>query len=320
MPTYGKNKIKDMVRSVLPSTARHTAKDNKNRIHREARRTSRQDVAKLVIDPEKYEEFVDDDRTDREETRRVVADRRDADKTSPLRRWAPHVTEGPPDARLKQLRGLVPDNTIGVHAISHVEYLDEFDKDKELREMRYPKPTAASRREYNRKNPDKRSFEDGFRTILLREIVENGLHGRLNAAIQDQHTTWKQEYLDASGSVATRKVGPHGARKLLGMGDIKMFLRVLGECSSRHVVGVGMHHPEWRETLDAYLREYVKQGRDPRKMMDFRIDHLAEGRYWRYGDYTIPLPKPKVVHVIPKVPKAVKRLKRAEKKRKVSVG
>ncbi len=314
MPTYGKNKIKDMVRSVLPSTARHTAKDNKNRIHREARRTSRQDVAQMAIDPERYEEFLDDDRTDRVETRRVVSDRRDADKTSPLRRWAPHVTEGLPDARLKQLRAIVPDNVIGDHAISHVEYLDEFDTDKHARELRYPKSTPESRRAYNRKNPDKRSFEDGFRVTLLREIIVKGLQGRLNEVLQSQHTSWKKEYQTPTG-VDTRKIGPLTARKLLGLGDVKMFLKDLHDCNSRQAPQ-GFYHPEWLETLDVYLREYVKQGRDSAKMLDFRIDYFLPIRLYRYTDYTVPLPRPKPEYKIPSVPKAVKRLKRAEKRKR----
>lgn len=120
--SYGNDKIRDMARSILPSTGREQARNHKRQIARETRRTERQAVRTMD-----YDEGLDfDDRQRNIDLSWMKSNRREKDKVKPLMRWAPKVTKGAPDKRMAQLRGMLPNNTIGDHAIDHVRYLKEF--------------------------------------------------------------------------------------------------------------------------------------------------------------------------------------------------
>lgn len=122
MPTYGDDKIRDMVRSILPSTARNYARRHKRQIARSNRRAER-----IAVEDMDYEDGLDfDDRQRNIDLSWMKSERRTHDKVKPLMRWAPKVTKGLPDKRVAQLRAMMPKNTIGEHAIGHVEYLSQF--------------------------------------------------------------------------------------------------------------------------------------------------------------------------------------------------
>jgi len=101
----------------------------------------------------------------------MVWDRRAADKTAPLVRWALHHVRHDPQLRdadlaerLDHFRQLVPDNTIGRHALSHIAWpLERLD--------------AAPR------DPDRSSTDDA---ALVRALVEIGYHRELNARLKIQ--------------------------------------------------------------------------------------------------------------------------------------
>src|SRR6185369_17044056 len=82
------NKIKTMVRSILPSKARKTARRAKAAASRVVRRAVRQEVRSE--DPE--ETKADWNRV--ADQRYIIQDRRDADKLNHFMRWGDAITKG----------------------------------------------------------------------------------------------------------------------------------------------------------------------------------------------------------------------------------
>jgi hypothetical protein len=101
----------------------------------------------------------------------MVWDRRSADKVAPLVRWALHhvrhdarLRDAESAERLDHFRQLLPDNTIGRHALSHIAWpLERLD---------------AQPREF-----PERSLGDA---ALVRALYEAGYHRELNARLKIQ--------------------------------------------------------------------------------------------------------------------------------------
>lgn len=146
--TYGKSKERDMVRSILPSSARKSARDRKNAIKRAHRSSVRQTLRQhrdtlacemqedemfdRVVDFDApYAELIDADGKCDNEIKYAMWDRREADKTRPFERWAVAQTKG---VRLLDratwLQSKMPDTLAVRHAMSHVRMLDEFEVDE----------------------------------------------------------------------------------------------------------------------------------------------------------------------------------------------
>lgn len=155
-------KITDVIRSVLPGTARRDARATRRLIYRAARRTVRAALRSGDVDP-----FVDV----RGRIGDMVWNRRAADKVGPLVRWALHRVRHDPrlrDAslceRLDHFRQLLPDNTIGRHALSHIAWpLERLD---------------AQLKQLARRGSDDRA--------LVRALFEAGYHRELNARLKTQ--------------------------------------------------------------------------------------------------------------------------------------
>ena len=122
MPTYGESKVKDMVRSVLPSTKRNWARLAKQENNKAKRRNDREVLFQMETD----EDYDFSDSYHRYRSNGITRERREADKVKPLMRWAPKVTKGLHDKRRAQLQAMLPDNAIGLHALSHVEQTGKF--------------------------------------------------------------------------------------------------------------------------------------------------------------------------------------------------
>src|ERR1041385_9409359 len=101
-----KDKIKDMIRSILPSKARRAARIEKAKLNRRARRTVRADIkredlsrAKLLREPD---------------FRAMVGNRRGADKLNHFMRWCDAITAGmSTEDALQHVRAILPDTLIG---------------------------------------------------------------------------------------------------------------------------------------------------------------------------------------------------------------
>jgi hypothetical protein len=125
MPIYGEEKRLQMARSILPSKAAKTARRRKTQHKRRNRRKINMLLAEAARDWEAVEEE-DFHAYPNREIAYAVRERRNADKLNHFERWAPLVTSGPPDQRLAQMRAMLPKGLIGFHAISHLEFYDEF--------------------------------------------------------------------------------------------------------------------------------------------------------------------------------------------------
>lgn len=270
---YGKEKARDMGRSILPSKAKKWAKKKRQRISKRTRRAVNQDL------------WTEGGWEDVEEVRKVktmymVGDRREADKVNPLLRWAPKVVAdiSEIDARRATIKKILPKGVIGEHAFGHLKYRPEF-SGKEPFTKADSKAAWAARR--------LREHEWRVNTIL-KVLAYSGGHKALNKALKHTRTMWS-----TTTSVGQVSVGPSCAPKILGVHDIEKFLGVLkGACNPMLVdvlnpenrkylsqedirlvsMAVGqtrfmgdtkakyltnpMYHPEWLTSLDDFLRKW----------------------------------------------------------------
>lgn len=142
-------KLRDMLRSLLPSTARVMARKAKAMENRAARRTGRKADHSLT-----------------------VSDRRASDKVAPFLRWCERITSGMSVQEKREfVRALLPRTLIGNHAFAHWEM-----------HLRYPRVRTTYRERRRRRE---QSDYDRLRARLRQALAkEPDLLGRLNAAIK----------------------------------------------------------------------------------------------------------------------------------------
>lgn len=243
---YGKSKALTMARSLLPSTRGKGSRVDKAALKRTARHSIRQELHKLAVDPDFYEDSgVDYEAYPEHDIREVVYDRRGGDKTHPFERWAEAITKDvDQDSRLTYVKSLVPEGVIGDHAITHLEWKDHFASEAELRleeNIRLNREEGRIRNRYTKKKPEKRlTYEEEIAT--LRKIVEDGwLHRELNKLMSYKTTRrrptetvrrevkneetgeWEVRYVSAYIPFPPDTVKIDGPRKLLGIHDIENF-------------------------------------------------------------------------------------------------
>lgn len=142
MPIYGAAKRRNMIRSVLPSSRRVSASAAKSAANRDRRRATR--VALRMLDDGDladvaYARIADANGRYRREMREIVRERRYGDKAAPLERWAPHqVAHLRVEDRLSRVAAMLPDSTVGRHAVDHLRHLPEFGCDPWWRHPRTP--------------------------------------------------------------------------------------------------------------------------------------------------------------------------------------
>jgi hypothetical protein len=158
-------KRKDMIESVLPSTARTMARAERARLHRRRRRSVNMELTTGSTDPV--------GRDVRSDVAELIYSRRAADKVAPLERWALAVIDRDPDLRdasvdeqVEYFRQLLPDTKIGRHAVSHVYFALEW-------RARRPWTGVVSR--------PTMTAED------VRRLLERDLHAELNRQLKQRH-------------------------------------------------------------------------------------------------------------------------------------
>jgi hypothetical protein len=242
MPSYGKDKIRDMSRSILPSKRRKTGKKS---VRRKTRRNTTEILNEASAADNEDLDF--QDRKVRIDTRQAVIDRQAADKVAPLIRWAKEVTHGKPDKRLAQLRSMLPSNTIGRHAVEHVIFEKEFKIN----------PLA-----YKSRVDKKRSKEFDW-ALFAKDLLEiiTYHHAEFNRAMSLSHRMHYESVPVTVVCPVTGKVknysraeprGPKKARLLLGSHDIPDFIAAL-----RHHVFASRwdYHPEWLYKAKEFVQE-----------------------------------------------------------------
>mgnify|MGYP007050450114 CR=1 FL=1 len=207
-------KKKDMQRSVLPSTSRKTAREERRQIHKRARARERDLLTEYRKDPEAAE-------PDFRENRRVAAtsnmvwDRRAYDKIGPLTRWAVRTVEETPALRAAPLHeqvahfeAILPGDLIGKHAVAHIRWALEA-------EFGRVEPLWMTRMREGR-GPGR---EERRQQVLAdaRAILEAGRHGRLNAALRRVY--YPSAIVAPDGDA--RRLPP--VRFLLGVHDVEEF-------------------------------------------------------------------------------------------------
>lgn len=198
-------KIKDMSRSVLPSTRRKSARDDRRIIHRQQR--ARELAAVTAYRREANPEDVTPDihGTYAPDITQMVWNRRARDKIGPLVRWARATIAGDPvlrsASRAKQVAyfaRLMPDTTIGRHAVQHIE------QDLEWHERRA---------RYNASRPSAPGPHVAGMERQLHQILETGLHATLNAGLRRL----------ADAQEVRPRAGAMPRRLLLGSHDVEAF-------------------------------------------------------------------------------------------------
>lgn len=129
---YGRDKTRQMIRSILPSTARKAARDNKTALVHQNRRwaatalTCYKGPASDVVDC--WEDDTWDltywETPNRHDYGEMIYERRSHDKLGHFEMWAYQRTKHlRPEDRYSKISGLLPNGLIGDHALSHLEFL-----------------------------------------------------------------------------------------------------------------------------------------------------------------------------------------------------
>jgi len=193
-------KIRDMSRSVLPSTHRRGARADIRAAHRRGRASERDvlrhvekavcccevdescprcDATLEILDPQRGWNGI----------KTIVYERRNGDKVAPLIRWAEVIANGMEmDQARRWLRSLLPDGIIGWHAMTHLEFsvLDDEQWRFWMRSYNSSRPTMAERLE-----------------SLVRFALETGRHKGFNASLRRSAVTHIMNHAPSRGPFDT---------------------------------------------------------------------------------------------------------------------
>ncbi|NVJ25341.1 hypothetical protein HUW62_29365 [Myxococcus sp. AM011] len=217
----GKDKAFEMARSLLPSTKRQQARENRAIVTRSTRRTARTRIAQLIRAPELAEDCAELDEDASLELRWVVARRRDGDKVNPFIRWAKQRTlDEPRDLRAELIRKTLPEGLIGRHALSHLKREEHF-----LSTIDLPRRWGVNRTPWRRKPLSDR----GVMAQILRGLLQvpggqKAFNGYLKRA---SASSWSWRH----GRDGRRHLVLHGhktPRLLMGVHDVLTFLDDVG--------------------------------------------------------------------------------------------
>lgn len=203
-----KDKVRDVARSVLPSTARKGAREDKRNYHATHRHAQNQinhaicrhlndvdDDGRLYTDVGLYDDFEDQEIFDGYSARtknpsvgwddmnEIVSNRRGHDKVAPLIRWAQAIEKrlmsSPPWAdedKIAYFKALLPDTLQGRHALGHVKMsLGLYDDPFYIRYHRiYTPPTIEALRAGVYKHLSTSKGRRNLRNFLLETVPVAG--------------------------------------------------------------------------------------------------------------------------------------------------
>ncbi len=205
MPTYGEGKKRNMSRSVLPSTSRKRSRLDKRRVHHEVRAKVRDlienedwDNTDLLVNPQRHKPY--------NGIKTVVRERRDADKLGPIMRWAeaiaPEIGDTPAE-RWVALRSMLPPGVIGWHAMTHIENIEEYEREPAWW-RRYVRPTEPAKIELIREAISVAKRVGGMASLsimLRRKIAETGPHTEKYWSLETRKTEERTFYCDRCHTV-----------------------------------------------------------------------------------------------------------------------
>ena len=273
MPIYGQQKTKTMVRSVLPSRARKTAKKRKDGLHRQNRhvidnelRNLRGAASDVIEDYEfsdtDYEYYGEPHRTNWGGYDDIVYDRRGADHLNHFERWVYAKTKDMrPEDRYRYVKSTLS-GALGTHAMSHLYWLkhdplrpDEFDN-RFAPGFRMGYWNNAYREFIKNRNA---SLEAALRGIARNNRERNKFNDYMHKhAAYDVH--YKEVLLYTTVFHSTNfykmdkkleKVEFFGARTLNGYHDVTKFMRDVIDAQSQ-ASSLG-YRPSWMKSACEYF-------------------------------------------------------------------
>lgn len=127
-------KTKDMVESVLPSTRREAAREERREIHRRHRSRQQVQLRRVHLSCGEHEFDTGMERARSVDIRLMVDERRTRDKTGSLERWArvrvqrdPQLRERPVAEQVEAFARLLPRTLMGRHAADHIRWALQAD-------------------------------------------------------------------------------------------------------------------------------------------------------------------------------------------------
>lgn len=142
---YGDEKLREMARSILPSSRRKSSRDSLALAKRRNRRTMRM-ALRAALNEGELEDNVDPYDYPDHEIRGLVRDRQNGDKLNHFIKWAKaHTADMGDDAsgRFAKMRSILPDGLIGWHACTHLRFINEFDHEGRFDWLRRPRKRVA---------------------------------------------------------------------------------------------------------------------------------------------------------------------------------
>jgi hypothetical protein len=168
---YGDAKVKTMAESLLPSRRRKGAREDKRLAHRRHRRQVAERLGQLRWCD--YDDFIPSViHNNNCRIHEIKWERRAADNVSAVERWAEALTKDVPKGdRVAFMKRLLPDNLIGRHALTHLDFLDaDFDY-----------------RRWRAEFQESRRCQVAELTYIVKGLLHFGAHAEINIAIKRAH-------------------------------------------------------------------------------------------------------------------------------------
>ena len=234
---YGDEKLREMGRSILPSTWRG-ARRALRRCKRRHRRKVNMALGQVLRDPDgELPDDLDPRSYPDHEIRSLVCRRQAGDKLNHFQRWAVAYTKdmgADPSGRLARVRSHLPDNLIGWHACVHLVLLEEFATDPTQHRGWGPRRAAPQRSPELLSRILRRVWEDADLSRLLaaeirrlhspvRWIVGYGERIERRELRRPEGSRWRGPRVSWHLETHLEEVGP-GPRLLRGIDDIDPFL------------------------------------------------------------------------------------------------
>ncbi|MBN8229443.1 hypothetical protein JYK02_18185 [Corallococcus macrosporus] len=216
---HSDEKVRQMARSLLPSTNRKGARRARAGIHRAARRQVQQELDAWLSHGDLERDTPPLAPWEGVTIHRQVSRRRSADKVNPFIRWATARTRDLPwEARWGHVRGILPQSVIGEHALSHLENTAAFEDPFEAEQRQRLRKCLARRHKG-------RVRDRGEQAGLLRRLLEQPDGQRtFNRFLRERHA-WAASPRNVASRPRDGILPPH--RPLLGAHDVLPFLDTL---------------------------------------------------------------------------------------------
>jgi len=300
---YGDEKVRQMVRSILPSSRRRSARLGKAKLNRRLRRNARQALSEIRSE----EDWLDDDTDfwdDGEHERSwIVADRRGADKTNHFCHWAEVKAKDIPDGeKMDYIKGVIKGKGVIIeHAYSHLEWIDGFDKNP-----------YSWRYSYRHRDTREVFAAADIRKVMQEILEDSWAHRKLNDMLKrhKKYVTWYvyeevvTHKLYGESTSAMKYVPYHKTGELellLGVHNVEKFLDFYRHGRPVSIRGDGKHYsknyrgqytqawlpnPANQHHLCHMVMMFVELYRDHRDDKQAFEDLVARGNNNHYGEYS----------------------------------